>query len=55
MAYVYGTDEWEKAYLAEVERRKTTESKPYIVATPEWTAEGSVSPARAPSRGATRT
>lgn len=39
MAYVYGTEEWEKTYLAEVERRKATESKPYVVATPEWTAE----------------
>lgn len=39
MAYTYGTEEWEKAYQEEVKKRLETEPKPYIVATPEWTAE----------------
>lgn len=39
MAYVYGTEEWEKAYATEVERRLASENKPYVIATPEWTAE----------------
>jgi putative sterol carrier protein len=39
MAYTYGTEEWENAYREEVGRRLASESRPFIVATPEWTAE----------------
>lgn len=38
MAYTYGTEEWERAYREEVERRMASEPKPYIYFTPEWVA-----------------
>ncbi len=38
MAYVYGTDEWEKAYKELVEERLAAATKPYALGTPEWVA-----------------
>ncbi len=38
MAYVFGTEEAEKAYKKLVEERLATRPKPYIVGTPEWAA-----------------
>jgi putative sterol carrier protein len=38
MSYTYGTDEYEQAYLAEVDKRMAEEPKPYIYFTPEWVA-----------------
>jgi putative sterol carrier protein len=37
--YQYGTQEWDDAYVKIVEQRKESESKPYIVGTPEWVSE----------------
>ncbi|WP_287153069.1 SCP2 sterol-binding domain-containing protein [Candidatus Solincola tengchongensis] len=39
MALTYGTEEWEKAYLELVKERQATQSKPYIMGTPEWVAQ----------------
>lgn len=38
MAYIYGTEEWEKAYRDMAQERLATAEKPYIMATPEWVA-----------------
>jgi putative sterol carrier protein len=37
--YKAGTKEWDENYAKLVEERKKTESKPYIVTTPEWASE----------------
>ena len=36
MALTYGTDEWNQAYDALVKERLESQSKPYIMGTPEW-------------------
>lgn len=38
MAYKYGTEEWEKAYLEMASERLEKAEKPYVMGTPEWTA-----------------
>ncbi len=38
MALTYGTEEWDKAYQELVEERLASQSKPYIMGTPEWVA-----------------
>ena len=38
MAYTYGTEEWEKAYLNMVEKRLAKAEKPYVMGSPEWVA-----------------
>ncbi len=37
--YKAGTKEWDENYAKLMEERKKTESKPYIVSTPEWASE----------------
>lgn len=37
--YKAGTKEWDENYTKLLEERKKTESKPYIVLTPEWASE----------------
>ena len=36
MALTYGTDEWNQAYDALVNKRQESQSKPYVMGTPEW-------------------
>ena len=35
----YGTKEWDENYAKLMEERKKSESKPYVVGTPEWISE----------------
>ena len=37
--YRFGTQEWDDAYATLVDKRKRSESPPYIVGTPEWVSE----------------
>jgi len=38
MSYQYGTEEWDQAYNKMIKERLDSAPKPYIMATPEWTA-----------------
>ncbi len=39
MALTYGTDEWNQAYDALVKERQESQSKPFVMGTPEWVAQ----------------
>jgi putative sterol carrier protein len=39
MALTYGTDEWNQTYDALVKERLASQSKPFVMGTPEWVAQ----------------